>query len=574
LNDGELCDTRGNSETCNSNCRPAACGDSFLNTAHTVLETGLHEQCDTGGDSRFCDGDCSPAICGDGYTNALANEGCDDGNEDEEDDCLNDCTPNVCGDGVRNLRGTALEACDDGNTETETECPYGQASCPPLCTAACQTPLTGRTGRYCGDGTKDGDESCDDGNALACGTCSADCQAATLSRAHGRMTAVAASHLKGETFTLLDGRHTPVVFEFDKDGNVSPGHVRIDVSGGNVDANAVATRIRSAINAIGAELEITASGTNQSVELDNDHEGSDGNQPVYETVQNSGFTVDSMAGGGGWDCLLGTGCTRNEDCAPGLSCHGGTCQPAIVTLIVGRTGSGSGTVTSNDGAIDCGATCSADYTAGTLVTLTASPSASSDFDGWSGGGCSGTDPCVISVDAATTVFATFTALHRLDVVPDGTGAGTVTAHPGALSCGTDCSEEYLHGTEVTLSASPSAGSTFAGWSGGGCSGTEECKVTMSAPTTITATFDLITRVLTVTRTGTGTGTVSAVPGPIDCGTTCESAYPSGSSVTLTATPGSGSTFVGWSGGGCSGSEGCLVPLDADTTVEARFDPSR
>jgi hypothetical protein len=42
---------------------------------------------------------------------------------------------------------------------------------------------------------------------------------------------------------------------------------------------------------------------------------------------------------------------------------------------------------------------------------------------------------------------------------------------------------------VTLTTSPAKGSTFTGWSGGGCSGTGTCQLTMSADQAVTATFD-------------------------------------------------------------------------------------
>src|SRR5690606_32031794 len=60
------------------------------------------------------------------------------------------------------------------------------------------------------------------------------------------------------------------------------------------------------------------------------------------------------------------------------ACGGGT------SLSVVLAGSGGGTVTSVPAGIDCGATCTAPFDAGTSVTLTAVPDATSAFGGWSG----------------------------------------------------------------------------------------------------------------------------------------------------------------------------------------------
>ena len=75
--------------------------------------------------------------------------------------------------------------------------------------------------------------------------------------------------------------------------------------------------------------------------------------------------------------------------------------------------------------------------------------------------------------------------------------------------------------------------------------------------------------LTVTKSGAGTGTVTSnLPG-INCGTACAASYATGTPVTLTATPATGSTFMGWTGG-CSGTGTCVVTMSADTTVTAAF----
>ncbi|MEP7156130.1 MAG: dockerin type I domain-containing protein [Betaproteobacteria bacterium] len=83
-------------------------------------------------------------------------------------------------------------------------------------------------------------------------------------------------------------------------------------------------------------------------------------------------------------------------------------------------------------------------------------------------------------------------LFTLAVTKTGTGSGTVTSAPTGISCGADCSEPYIAGTIVTLTAAPLAGSLFTGWSGGGCSGTTPCVVTINADTTITANFFALT----------------------------------------------------------------------------------
>src|SRR5207245_1520762 len=92
----------------------------------------------------------------------------------------------------------------------------------------------------------------------------------------------------------------------------------------------------------------------------------------------------------------------------------------------------------------------------------------------------------------------------LAVVRAGTGSGTVTSTPAGITCGTSCSATYLDGTAVILTATPTAGSAFTGWSGGGCTGTGSCTVTLTAATTVTATF-IPTFILTVSKTGTGNG---------------------------------------------------------------------
>ncbi len=159
-------------------------------------------------------------------------------------------------------------------------------------------------------------------------------------------------------------------------------------------------------------------------------------------------------------------------------------------LTVSKSGTGSGTVTSSPAGINCGGTCSASYTSGTSVTLTAAAASGSSFAGWSGA-CTGTGTCAVTMSAAQSVTATFNLItYTLTVTKSGTGTGSVTSSPAGISCGSDCSEPYASGTGVTLTAAPDAGSTFAGWSGA-CSGTGTCALTMSANQSATASFNVV-----------------------------------------------------------------------------------
>jgi hypothetical protein len=173
----------------------------------------------------------------------------------------------------------------------------------------------------------------------------------------------------------------------------------------------------------------------------------------------------------------------------GLS--GGT-PPANPTLTVTNTSvaGGTGTVTSAPPGINCGLDCTEDYSNGTAVTLSASEASGSVFAGWSGA-CFGTDPtCEVIMSNHRMVTATFEPVgltYTLNVAKEGNGGGTITSSPPGIDCGADCSEDYLDGTTVELTASADGDSTFTSW-GGACSGNGSCSVTMSSARSVTATF--------------------------------------------------------------------------------------
>ncbi|MCP4285400.1 MAG: hypothetical protein GY792_13245, partial [Gammaproteobacteria bacterium] len=243
-------------------------------------------------------------------------------------------------------------------------------------------------------------------------------------------------------------------------------------------------------------------------------------------------------------------------------------------LSVALGGNGSGTVSSNPPGIDCGSggtDCMENFDYGTVITLTATTDTGSTFTGW-GEACTGTSDCIVTMDTAKSVTATFTLeQYDLSVALDGTGNGTVTSTPPGIDCDTACTAAFNYGTVVTLTAAADLNSVFAGWTGA-CVGSADCVVTIGVAQAVTATFALEQHPLSAALDGNGSGTVTSNPPGIDCGSggaDCMENFDYGTVVTLTATTDTGSTFAGWSGA-CAGSGDCTVTMDAAKNVTATF----
>lgn len=105
----------------------------------------------------------------------------------------------------------------------------------------------------------------------------------------------------------------------------------------------------------------------------------------------------------------------------------------------------------------------------------------------------------ISIGASSVIQAMTSSAttYALSTTRDGDGTGTITSSPAGIDCGATCRATLPLSTAVTLTATPAAGSSFAGW-GGACSGTDPtCRLTLLGNRSATATF----------RKGTLTATV-------------------------------------------------------------------
>ena len=162
----------------------------------------------------------------------------------------------------------------------------------------------------------------------------------------------------------------------------------------------------------------------------------------------------------------------------------------VSSLTVTRTGTGSGTVTGAGGKINCGGSCTTGLALGTAVTLTAKPASNATFTGWTGD-CVGVDlTCTFNVSGENNVTADFVLAAAggggggggtsFKVNISKNGSGTVTTNP--------ISQTFASGTVVTLTAAPSAGQPWVGWTGD-CAGTATtCTLTMNADKFVTANF--------------------------------------------------------------------------------------
>jgi hypothetical protein len=167
---------------------------------------------------------------------------------------------------------------------------------------------------------------------------------------------------------------------------------------------------------------------------------------------------------------------------------------------------------------------------------------------------------------------------ELDVTLAGTGTGSVVSDPAGIdTAASTFSAEFDEGTEVTLTATAGADSTFAGWSGD-CTGAT-CTLTMDAAKSVTATFtedappppETETLTVVIVNGGAADGSVTSNPAGIDTGN-LSADFEIGATVVLTADAASGG-FFDWQGGDCDGLDTptCTVTIDADEpAVTARF----
>jgi len=197
------------------------------------------------------------------------------------------------------------------------------------------------------------------------------------------------------------------------------------------------------------------------------------------------------------------------------------------------------------------------YYAGTEVTIESIADNGYEFDHWTGDVPSGHEndnPLTITMDADKSITANFRAISQCELTIIAGEGGTTNPAPGSHS--------YNSGTTVTVTATADNGYRFVNWSGDVSSTDNPVEIIMDSNKTITANF---VRQYTLNITTGSGGTTAPEPGTY--------IYDQGTEVTITANPGIGYEFSGWTGDVPSGQENdnpLTITVDADKSITANF----
>ncbi len=298
-------------------------------------------------------------------------------------------------------------------------------------------------------------------------------------------------------------------------------------------------------------------------------------------------TSASQFGGFAGDCSGTSTCTLDMTTARSLNASFSRRQ---VTLTLSLSGAGAGSVLVN-GANACtltlgqnSATCSQLVDIGRVVSVSGTPADGATFGGL-GGDCPGADPCTLTMSTSRSVSASFTrAQVAVTVNLTGLGAGQVqlgsstTCSLALLQGNATCTRLVDVGTTFTIGASPLPGSVFAGFGTPCAPGVSSCTFVVTAPLSISATFNRSKVPLTIRIGGGGSGTVFAnglsCPGDTSQQgiVTCTQQVDIGTAVVVSASPNSGSLFNGF-GGDCASTTSCSFTMLAAASVSVTFVPA-
>jgi hypothetical protein len=216
-----------------------------------------------------------------------------------------------------------------------------------------------------------------------------------------------------------------------------------------------------------------------------------------------------------------------------------------------------------------------EYTKDTVVTLSAEPDENHDWIGWTGTANDNVNPTTVTMNGDKDVKVLFDVRYSLiinnqqvigSVVSFTEGSVTVNPPPSSVD------GKYSHGTKITLTVRTNAGYDWESWTGTDNDNVNPTTVTMNSGKQITLAFSGRFELIINGQAATGNslifpeGTVTLQPAPGSDGK-----YASGSTVTLTANPGPGYSFLGWSGTNDNISNPTTVTINSEKHITLNWE---
>lgn len=172
------------------------------------------------------------------------------------------------------------------------------------------------------------------------------------------------------------------------------------------------------------------------------------------------------------------------------------------------------------------------YSAGTIVTVSATEATGYNFTSWSEGGStvSSSESYTFTLNSSRTLVANFSPISYTVATSSSPSAGGTTSGGGS----------FTYGDNVTVTAVPASGYQFVNWTQGGTAVSTNSSYTfsISGNRTLTANFSQ------------NTYNISTSASPANGGSTSGGgSFSYGDDVTVRAVPSSGYTFVNWTQGG-------------------------
>lgn len=199
------------------------------------------------------------------------------------------------------------------------------------------------------------------------------------------------------------------------------------------------------------------------------------------------------------------------------------------------------------------------YAEGEFVKVTAVPDAGYVFSGWTGTASSVQNPLVVKMTGSVWLIPVFTAEETYRLVTDLNPLG------GTVSLNPDKTDGYRYGELCTLTAEPSQGYQFDGWTGDAVGTDKNVFLTFNRDYQIQANFSIIPveTVYTLSLSAPVHGSITLYPD--------KTVYYENEIVRVTAVPDSGYMFSSWSGSGLPEAGICFdLVMDGDKSLSASF----